>query len=302
MARSCAPEGFRRYRMVFAYDGAPYAGWQVQPGRVTIQGEMEAALKRITGQTARIHSCGRTDAGVHALGQTAHFDLPILGKKAENLPILGKSCEGEENQPGNDAPRLGKTEKGPVFHARGKYWKGRELAFALNAVLPETIRVLSIVRAKPDFHARYDALGKAYRYHLFAAPVMMPLERHRALHVPQALDLAAMREAAAMLEGTHDFAAFSANPRREIDGTVRTLHKLRVEKRGPLVMITATGDGFLYKMVRSLAGHLLRVGRGRIPAAETRAILESRCRTARVETAPPQGLVLLKVFYNRLPG
>jgi tRNA pseudouridine38-40 synthase len=116
------------------------------------------------------------------------------------------------------------------------------------------------------------------------------------------LDLAAMRQAAAFLEGTHDFAAFSANPHREIGGTVRTLWRLSVRKQGSLVTISAVGDGFLYKMVRSLAGHLLRVGKGAISADETPALLESKLRTARVETAPAQGLCLWKIHYRAIPG
>ena len=111
-----------------------------------------------------------------------------------------------------------------------------------------------------------------------------------------------MRRAAAMLEGTHDFAAFSANPHREIGGTVRTLWRLSVRKQGRRVTISAVGDGFLYKMVRSLAGHLLRVGAGEVAAEETQAMLDSRRRTARVETAPARGLCLWKIHYGAIPG
>ena len=111
-----------------------------------------------------------------------------------------------------------------------------------------------------------------------------------------------MRQAAALLEGTRDFAAFSANPHREIGGTVRTLWRLTVRKQGPLITIAAVGDGFLYKMVRSLAGHLIRVGLGAVPAAETAALLASQRRTARVETAPARGLCLWKIHYGAIPG
>jgi tRNA pseudouridine38-40 synthase len=107
-----------------------------------------------------------------------------------------------------------------------------------------------------------------------------------------------MRQAAALLEGTHDFASFSANSRREIGGTVRTLRKLTVRRKGPRITISATGDGFLYKMVRSLAGHLIRVGTGAVPVAETRDLLAAKTRTARVETAPAHGLCLWKIQYS----
>ena len=116
------------------------------------------------------------------------------------------------------------------------------------------------------------------------------------------LDVAAMRKAAAMLEGTHDFSAFSANARREIGSSVRTLWRLSVRKQGPLVVISAMGDGFLYKMVRSLAGHLLRVGMGAVPASETPELLASKLRTARVETALAHGLCLWKIHYGSIPG
>ena len=157
-------------------------------------------------------------------------------------------------------------------------------------------------RAADTFHARYDATGKEYRYSIWNARVGCPLERRQAVHIRAPLDVAAMREAAGMLVGTHDFAAFAANPHREMDGTVRTLWRLEVGKRGARVTIRAVGDGFLYKMVRSLAGHLLRVGSGAVPAAETRELLASRRRTARVETAAAHGLCLHRVFYGAIPG
>ncbi len=253
------PEGGRRYRMTVAYDGTGLSGWQAQPDQPTVQGTMEAALKQLTGETVRVHSCGRTDTGVHARAQVAHFDLA---------------------QP----------------------WDSGVLQKGLNAVLPDAIRVPELRRAAADFHARYDARGKEYRYFIWNSPVECPLHRRQAVHIRPPLDLGAMRRAAAMLEGTHDFAAFSANPHREIEGTVRTLWRLTVSRRGKLVMVSATGDGFLYKMVRSLAGHLLRVGQGKVSVEETRAILDSRVRTARVETAPAHGLCLWKIHYGAIPG
>lgn len=257
--RTRPPTGGRRYRVEIAYDGADFHGWQAQPGKPTVQGALEKALHRLTGETVRVHSCGRTDTGVHARAQVAHFDL-----------------------------------KRP--------WEPWKLQKGLNAILPESVRVPALRRARPDFHARYDAKGKEYRYCVWNAPTMSPLHRRQAVHVRTPLDLAAMRRAAASLVGTHDFAAFSANPHREIGGTVRTLWRLSVRKTGPLATIAAVGDGFLYKMVRSLAGHLLRVGAGKVPAEETPAILAGKLRTARVETAPARGLCLWKIHYGAMRG
>ena len=257
--RTRPPQGGRRYRLTVAYDGTDFYGWQAQPNKPTVQGALEAALKQLTGETIRVHSCGRTDTGVHARAQVAHFDL--------KLP-----------------------------------WETWKLQKGLNALLPDAVRAMDLRRARPTFHARYDARGKEYRFTAWNAPTMCPLYRRQAVHVRAPLDLAAMRQAAAMLEGTRDFAAFSANPHREIGGTVRTLWRLSVRKNGPLVTISATGDGFLYKMVRSLAGHLIRVGLGAVPAAETAALLDSRQRTARVETAPAHGLCLWKIHYGTIPG
>jgi tRNA pseudouridine38-40 synthase len=243
-----------RYRMTLAYDGGAYAGWQVQARHRTIQGELEEALRRLTGESARVHGSGRTDAGVHARGQVAHFDL------------------------------------------RGWVDPGK-LQLGLNAVLDADIRVMALRRAPSSFHARYDAVEKTYRYFIWSGPVLPPdLRRHWA-HARRPLDAAAMAEAARRLTGRHDFAAFSANPNREVRGTVRDLRELSVRRSGRRLVITARADGFLYRMVRSLAGFLWRVGAGELPADAADRILASRTRTARVPTAPPHGLFLWRVRY-----
>jgi tRNA pseudouridine38-40 synthase len=244
-----------RYRISLAYDGTAYAGWQVQPGQATIQGELERVLEQLVGQPVRVHCSGRTDAGVHAHEQVAHFDL------AEPADI-------------------------------------RRLQHGMNALLEADIRILRAARCSPEFHARFSAVGKEYRYHFWTGAVMPPPLRLYRTHEPGRLDIAAMREAASYLVGHHDFAAFSANPNREVDGTVRRLETLDVRSRGSEVTVIAAGEGFLYKMVRSLAGFLLRVGRGEVAPEHAREILASKVRTARVPTAPPQGLFLWKVFYK----
>jgi len=171
------------------------------------------------------------------------------------------------------------------------------LSRALNALLPPDIRILRARAADPQFHARRWAAGKEYRYVIWNGPVLPPFLRLYRAHVRAPLQLGAMRRAAAALAGRHDFAAFSANPRREQASTRRLVTRLSVSRRGPEVVIRAQGEGFLYKMVRSLAGFLIRVGSGAVPPGEARRILQSRIRTARVPTAPPQGLFLWRVWY-----
>lgn len=199
----------------------------------------------------------------------------------------------------------GRTDRG--VHARGQV-AHTDLPFTppldklrtgLNALLDSDIRVLSVRRVAGDFHARFSATGKEYRYFLWNDPVLPPFVRNYRAHVRAPLDVGAMRRAARLLEGRHDFAAFTANPNREVNGTVRHVTALRVSRRGPDLTLTARGDGFLFRMVRSLAGHLIRVGLGEVPPEATSAILQSRVRTAHVPTAPAQGLFLWNVSYRR---
>jgi tRNA pseudouridine38-40 synthase len=246
--------GVRRYRLTVQYDGSDYAGWQVQPGRTTVQQTIERVLSDINGAPVKVHASGRTDQGVHAMGQVAHVDL-----KAALPPAALK--------------------------------KG------LNALLPPDIRVVRVQQAPQSFHARRQAKSKDYRYFIWNGPVLPPfLQRYR-LHVRTRLDIRAMNAAAEDLRGKHDFAAFMANPNREIGCTIRHLRALRVIRRGREVVIVAQCDGFLYKMMRSLCGLLIRVGEGGVPPSLAKEILATKIRTARVPTAPPQGLFLWKVHY-----
>jgi tRNA pseudouridine38-40 synthase len=198
----------------------------------------------------------------------------------------------------------GRTDQG--VHARrqivhfdlAKPLAPTRLQKGLNSLLPPDIRVLSIHRAAADFHARRSATGKEYRYFIWNGPWLPPFLRRYRAHVRRRLDVAAMRKAAALLVGCHDFAAFAANPNRLVESTVRRLTGLDVRKRGYEVVIIAQADGFLYKMVRSLAGFLIRVGEGAVSAEQARTILASRERTAHVPTAQPQGLFLWDVRYD----
>jgi tRNA pseudouridine38-40 synthase len=256
MATSPNPPASFRHKLTVAYDGSAYAGWQVQPGRQTVQGELEKALATLARGAVKVHGSGRTDQGVHAAGQVAHVDLPRI-------------------------------------------WQGMELRRTLNALLPPDIRLLSAGRVPDVFHARRSAVGKEYRYLIWNDEIMPPFLRRYRTHIRMPLDARAMRSAAAALVGRHDFAAFTANPNRVVESTVRSLTRLDVRRRGKDITIVARGEGFLYKMVRSLVGLLIRVGSGAVPPGEARAILQSRERTARVPTAPPQGLFLWRVQYAR---
>lgn len=246
----------RRHRMTVAYDGTSYAGWQVQPGRPTVQGELERALKRVSGEDIKAHGSGRTDRGVHAAGQVAHFDME-------------------------------------------KRIDPRDIMRALNAVLPPDIRVTDVRRAPGDFHARRGASGKEYRYFIWNGAALPPWRRNFYAHERRELDVELMNEACRMLAGRRDFSAFAANPNRRVESAVRTLYRLDARRKGREVAIIAEGDGFLYKMVRSLAGFLIRVGAGDLRPSDAERILKSGMRTAEVPTADARGLFLWRVKYGR---
>jgi tRNA pseudouridine38-40 synthase len=225
-------------------------------------------------------------------------------------PTIQEKLEAAIRETCGQAVRVfssGRTDQG--VHARGQVihfdvstkTPTDKLARALNAVLPRDIRIESLRPAPAAFDARKSATGKEYRYFIFNQPVLTPDVRLYRAHVWRPLDVQAMQRAAARLVGRHDFAAFTANPRREVDGTVRHLRELRVRKSGSEIVIVARGDGFLYRMVRSLAGFLIRVGLDELGPQDAVRILHSKTRTAAVPTADPQGLYLWKVFYRRCP-
>ena len=244
-----------RYKLTIAYDGTNYSGWQVQPGKITIQGEIERAIETLTGRHIRIHHSGRTDAGVHAKGQVAHFDL-----------------------------------KDPVDTGR--------FANGLNSQLGLDIRIMNMESVAADFNARYDAVSKEYRYFIWNGPAVPPELRLYRLHERRKLNVRAMRTTAAQLVGTHDFAAFTANPHREISGTVKTVRSITIHRtRDGDITLAVVGEGFLYKMVRSLAGFLLRVGVGELQPADAQRFLTAGARTNKVPTARPLGLFLWRVDY-----
>lgn len=244
-----------RYKITVSYDGTNYSGWQVQPHNRTVQGELERIISGMADRKhVRVESSGRTDAGVHARAQVAHFDLP-------------KAVDAK-------------------YFMRG-----------LNAQLDRDIRVTSFVKVPDEFHARFSAVGKEYRFFIYNGLIVPPTKRLYRLQEGRPLDVERMRAAAALLVGAHDFAAFSANPKRELNGTVRTIHSFHVRKHGADIALEVQGSGFLYKMVRSLAGILVDIGMGRREPEIIHDIFAHGKRTAVVQTAQPHGLFLWKVFY-----
>lgn len=241
------------------YDGANYHGSQLQVGIRTIQGVLEEALEKLLGVRTRIHASGRTDTGVHALGQVVHF------KTASGIPVS-------------------------------------ELKLRLNELLPEDIRVLSAKEMPLSFHSRYDATGKVYRYTILNARIHGRYKAESAHVFSSELDLEKMRKAASHLIGAHDFSAFGVNPGREVENPVRTIRRLDLQREGHYVFIEVEADGFLYKMVRSIVGTLLNVGRGKTEPEEIPAIIESRDRCRAGATAPAHGLCLIEVKYSQDPG
>jgi len=184
------------------------------------------------------------------------------------------------------------------FRADGSIPTGR-IPYALNAALPDDIAVRSAVEVPAEFHARYAARAKRYSYRIWNAPIRPAIDRHTACHAPRPLDLEAMRAAALPMLGRHDFSAFMAAG-SSVKTTVRTLYELQVlaSPPDPVVTITVTGDGFLYNMVRILAGTLLYAGLGKIPPGEIAGILERGDRRRAGKTLPARGLTLQSVYYE----
>ena len=244
----------RRIHLIVEYDGTNYAGWQRQSNAMTVQEKLERAVKRLTGEDVCVSGASRTDAGVHALGQSAHFDTQ------SRIPA-------------------------------------DKFSFALNTMLPPDIRVVRSEEVAADFHSRFSGRGKRYRYLIHAAPHAGALNRLTHAHVIYPLDVKKMRAEAESLVGTHDFGAFAASG-SVVKDTVRTIWRADVEQRGSEICLIVEGNGFLYNMVRIIAGTLIGVGSGKLaPGAIARAI-ESGSRLDLGITAPAHALTLMEVFYE----
>lgn len=252
-----------------AYDGTNYSGWQKTntAAKPSVQETVEEQLSGLLLQKIRIFGSGRTDAGVHALGQTANFKY-----KRKN----GCAAEPFLNSPAD----LSRFRNG------------------LNARLPEDIRILSAERVHSSFHSRYDAVSKTYGYRIDLRNPPCVFER-RYCHREERLCVDDMKRAVELLTGTHDFAAFSTG-RNDGKPTVRTLFEVSMENKGSLLCINFTGNGFLYHMVRILAGTLIEIGRGQRTPSEIEEMLRSKKRSDAGWMAPAQGLFLKEVTYEHV--
>ena len=243
------------YRLTLSYDGSRYNGWQKQGNtKNTIQEKLETLLSRLTGEEVEVNGSGRTDAGVHAMGQVASFRTAAQ-----------QDCD--------------------------------TLLRDMRRYLPEDIGAVSLEPAEPRFHARLNATGKTYVYRVWTEECPNVFERKFLYTVTEALDVAAMEEAAKHLVGTHDFMSFCANKRMK-KSTVRTITELRIEKIGGELRFSVSGDGFLYNMVRILVGTLLEVGMGKRSADSIPALLEAKDRSQAGYLVPPHGLRLEAVYYH----
>jgi tRNA pseudouridine38-40 synthase len=247
-----------RVKLTIAYDGTRYDGWQVQKTGLGVQQVVEEALGRLFTAKPRLHSSSRTDTGVHAIGMVAHVDIP----RPEFRMTVAK------------------------------------LTLAVNAHLPEDVRVVKAGVCRSEFHARFSALGKQYRYFVWNHSALNPLIRHQAWLVPKKLDLEAMRLAAKELLGRHDFASFAASRDYKMASTVRTLRRCDVKRSGSLLTFIVEADGFLYRMCRGIVGTLVQIGQGKLHPADIPSILESKDRRVAGMSAPAHGLVLWRVYYG----
>lgn len=244
-----------RMKVTFAYDGTNFSGYQIQSNVRTVQGELEAALKKLhKGHSVRVYASGRTDSGVHARGQVIHFDT--------NLTLL------EEN------------------------WLK-----ALQTLLPDDIAVIKAEQVPPDFHARYDAQKKEYRYRILTRSKQDVFRRNFTYHVPTTLSVDAMKKALPYVEGTNDYTSF-CSAKTNVDSKVRTIYRARLLEVDDELVFCFIGNGFLYHMVRILVGTLLEIGERKRQPEDLAAIMQARSREAAGKTAPAHGLFLWKVTYD----
>lgn len=245
---------WRRIFLVIEYDGTRYAGWQRQLNAPSVQGEIEKVLFTVEKRYVPVYGASRTDAGVHALGQVAHFDT------LSRIPV-------------------------------NKY------PFVFNSMMPEDISIREAFEVPPAQHARFSARGKTYTFRIDNRRHARALKRRFFAHVPLPLDDKRMQEAAQVLRGTHDFAAF-ASAESNAKTTVRTLKHLQVARQGDDITLTVTGTAFLYNMVRIIAGTLIYVGLGRMGKEDILRALAEKNRLLLGPTADACGLELTKVYYE----
>ena len=245
----------RNIKLTIEYDGKEFNGWQKQPSKLNIQGTIEQAIKLVTGEEVDLTASGRTDAGVHALGQVANF------KTNSNIPI----------------------EKIPI---------------ALNSNLKKSIRIISAEEVEERFHSRLTCKKKTYRYIINNSEFSSAIYRNLETHIPQKLNIEKMQKAAKYFEGEHDFKAFKASGTSS-KSSVRKIYKAKVFKMpNNRIYIELTGNGFLYNMVRIIAGTLVDVGTEKIEPEDIKKIIDSKDRNLAGKTLQPNGLYLVEVNYD----
>lgn len=245
----------RRVRLIVAYDGTNYCGWQIQPNGITVEEVLNKAICKVTGEKIAVIGASRTDSGVHALGNVAVFDT-------------------ESTIPPD------------------------RFSYALNQRLPDDIVIVKSDEVELDWHPRYQNCLKTYEYHILNTRIPLPTKRLTNYFVSFPLDVAKMQQAADYLKGEHDFVSF-CNVRTDVEDTVRTITELDILQNGEEITIRITGNGFLYNMVRIITGTLIRVGRGFYEPEKVLEILETKDRKAAGVTAPPQGLMLVNIQYEK---
>ena len=243
----------RRIRLIVQYDGTNYVGWQLQENGVSVQQRLNEAILAVTGEQIQLHGSGRTDSGVHARAQVAHFDT-------------------NARMPAN------------------------KFAIAMNMRLPRDIRVLYSEEAPEDFHARFSAKNKTYRYTLQLGPHADVFCRNTALHIHTELNFDRMQSAAQDALGEHDFFAFMSAGSK-LEHTVRTIFRSEWSQCGQFYYYDVSANGFLYNMVRILVGTMLEIGSGKLPQDAIARAINSKNRSDAGPTAPPQGLALMRVQY-----
>lgn len=250
----------RRIMLIVSYDGTAYNGWAEQTSTPnTIEGELNRAIGRLTGEEIHVIGASRTDAGVHAYGNVAVFDT------ASSIP-------------------------------------GDRFIFAVNHELPQDIRVVESREVALNFHPRHCDTEKTYEYRIVNRQTMDPTRRLYACHFSMPLDIGVMNDAAHYLAGEHDFTSF-CNVESQAVSHVRRIKDIHVTRNGDEVVISVTGNGFLYNMVRIIAGTLMQIGRGKGGPSEMKSILDKKNRAAAGPTAPPEGLFLMEYrFLEGIPG
>ena len=243
-----------RIALQIAYDGTDYVGWQIQKNGISVQQRINEAVSDLFGEPIEVMGASRTDAGVHAYGNVAAFDV------ATRMPA-------------------------------------DKIAFALNQRLPDDIVVQYSQEVDGHFHPRFDAVEKTYEYHIMNTRHPQPLKNRTCYFYHHPLDIERMRRASAPLIGEHDFTSF-ASIHSQTKTFVRTIYSLGVSRQEDEVVIRITGSGFLYNMVRIIAGTLIQVGAGLREPEDMARILEARDRAVAGPTAPAKGLVLVEVIYG----